>query len=213
MTEVIPKLKAKRKRKWLLGLLGGVSLVVVVGVFYVRSRPLVFNESFFSHAHCIPQAGLGLRLYAGDHGGQFPTHTNGYGDALLHLLAKNYVPSYALTGPCYDRFVFDRALTNQTDVPESECGRVYVQGLTETNNPDIVILFDKVPTPGGDHCHGLKRLNAPLGRDVFFLGGRHDTIDEGKWPEFAKNQIELLVKEGYDRATAEQLYAEKGKEP
>jgi hypothetical protein len=127
MTEATPNVKVKRIRKWLLKLLTGFSLLVVAGVFYVRSRPLVFNESFWGHAHCIPQAGVGLRQYAGDHGGLFPTHTNGYGDALLLLFAKNYVPSYALTGPCYDRFVFDRALTNHSDIPESECGRVYVQ--------------------------------------------------------------------------------------
>lgn len=211
MTAAITKLKANRKRKWRLGWLAGFSLLVVAGAFYIRSLPLVFNESFWSHAHCIPQAGLGLRLYAGDHGGQFPTHTNGYGDALLLLLAGNYVPSYALTGPGYDRFVFDRALTNQTDIPESECGRVYVQGLTETNNPNIVILFDKIPTPGGDHCHLLRRLRASLSRDVLLLDGSQQGILESKWPDFAKHQIELLVKEGYDRSLAERLYAEKGK--
>lgn len=211
MTEEYPKLRSSRKRNRLLGLLGAFSLLVVAGVFYVRTHPLVFNESFFSHAHCIPQAGSGLRQYAGDHGGLFPTHTNGYGDALLLLLAGSYVPSYALTGPCYDRFIFDRALTNQTDVPESECGRVYVQGLAETNNPTIAILFDKVPTPGGDHCHLLRRLRAALSRDVLLLDGSQRGILESEWPDFAKKQIELLVKDGYDRSMAEQLYAEKGK--
>ncbi|MGC3959740.1 MAG: hypothetical protein QM813_17995 [Verrucomicrobiota bacterium] len=204
-------MKTNRKRKWLLSLLSGISILVVAGVFYVRSRPLVFNESFFGHAHCIPQAGAGLRQYAGDHGGLFPTHTNGYGDALLLVLAGSYVPSYALTGPCYDRFIFDRALTNHADVSESECGRVYVQGLTETNNPAIAILFDKVPTPGGDHCHLLRRLRAALSRDVLLLDGSQRGILESEWSEFAKKQIELLVNDGYDRSMAEQLYAEKGK--
>ena len=188
-----------------------MAIIFIGGVVYVQTHPLVFNESFFGHAHCIPQAGLGLRQYAGDHGGLFPSHTNGYGDALLLLLASNYVPSYALTGPCYDRFVFDRALSNRTDVLESECGRVYVQGLTETNNPEIVILFDKVPTPGGDHCHLLRRLRSPLSRDISLLDGSHQGILESQWPDFAKKQIELLVKDGYDRSMAEQLYAEKGK--
>jgi hypothetical protein len=161
----------------------------------------------------MPQAGTAFRIYAQDNGGRFPTHTNGYGDALLLLRSGDYVPSYALTGPGYDRLVFDRALTNAIDIPEAECGRVYVLGLTETNNPAIAILFDKIPTPGGDHCHFLARLTAPLSRDVLFVDGSYKTIYESAWPEFANDQIELLVKEGYDRAAAEQLYAEKGKEP
>ena len=33
---------------------------------------------------------------------------------------------------------------------------------------------------------------------------------EREWPEFARKQIELLVKEGFDRAKAEALYAERG---
>lgn len=211
MTEAIPKLKANRKRKWLRGLLAGFSLLAIAAVFYVRSRPLVFNESFFSHAHCIPQAESAFRMYARDNFGRFPSHTNGYGDALL-LLVPTYIPWSILTGPGgYDAEAGKQWLQSGVNVPESECGRVYVQGLTETNNPAIAILFDKVPTPGGDHCHGLKRLNAPLCRDVLFLDRSRDTIDESKWPDFAKNQIELLVKEGFNRAAVEQLYAEKGK--
>jgi hypothetical protein len=117
-----------------------------------------------------------------------------------------------LTGPGYDAAVFDRALTNHTDVPERECGRVYVQGLSETNNPELVVLFDKLPTPGGDHCHGLRRLTAPLCREVLLVDGFHRTIRESNWAQFRSNQIELLVKEGFDRSTAEAIYAEKGME-
>jgi len=211
MTEETTKLKTHRKRNWLLSLLGGFSLLVVVGVFYVRSRPLVFNESFFSHAHCIPQASTAFSCYARDNFGRFPTHTNGYGDALL-LLVPTYISWSILTGPGdYDADAGKQWKQSGVNVPESKCGRVYVQGFTETNNPAIAILFDKVPTPGGDHCHGLKRLSALLCRDVLLLSGSRETIPESQWPEFSKKQIELLVKAGYDRTDAEQLYAEKGK--
>jgi hypothetical protein len=186
----------------------GIVALGIAGWIYVATHPLVFNESFWSHAHCIPQAGLALRIYAGDHFGHFPAHTNGYGDALLLLLEGEYTLSYALTGPGYDRFVFDCALTNRTDVPEAECGRVYVQGLTETNNPELVILFDKLPTPGGDHCHGFARLTAPLCREVAFVDGSRRTIREAGWPQFSRKQIELLEKEGFSREQAEALYAE-----
>ncbi|MFO1511362.1 MAG: hypothetical protein U1F83_00360 [Verrucomicrobiota bacterium] len=202
----------RSRRKWPVRLLIAAAFVAVACFVYVRAHPLVFNESFFMHAHCIPQAGGSLLAYAGDHSGKFPTHTNGYGDALLLLVADDPTSSYILTGPGYDAAVFDRALANHTDVPEAECGRVYVQGLSETNNPELVVLFDKIPTPGGDHCHGLRRLRAPLCREVLFVDGGHDMILESKWQEFASNQVELLVKEGFERSAAEAVYAEKGKE-
>ena len=212
MTELPSSSIPKRKRPWLTWLLIFIAVLVVAGVFYVRARPLVFNESFWGHAHCMAQSTTTFRMYADENFGRLPNHTNGYGDALL-LLVPDYTYWSLLTGPGgYDTQADKRWKQSGVNVPESECGRVYVQGLAETNNPDIVILFDKVPTPGGDHCHGLKRLTAPLCRDVLYLSGSKTVIEESKWAEFVSNQIELLVNDGYDRAAAEQLYAEKGKE-
>lgn len=212
MTEAIPNLKVKHRRKWLLRVLTAFILLVVSAAFYVRTHPLVFNESFLNHAHCLPQAGVAFRSYAADNAGQFPSHTNGYGDALL-LLMPYAVTWSVLTGPGYDSSAGRRWEQSGADVPEAECGRVYVQGLTETNNPEIAILFDKIPTPGGDHCHLLRRMRASLSRDVMFIDGSQQGVLESKWPDFSKSQIELLVKDGYDRASAERLYAEKGKVP
>ena len=199
------------RRKWFGWSLIALTFLVLAVTIYIRTNPMVFNESFFGHAHCIPQAGLALRQYAGEHWGNFPLHTNGYGDALLLLLAGHYASSYALTGPGYDSRVFDFALLNHTDVPETECGRVFIQGLTEANNQGLAILFDKMPTPGGDYCHGWARIMAPLCREVLLVDGSHRTVQETKWKEFSQNQIGLLVKEGFDRAKAEALYAERGK--
>jgi hypothetical protein len=198
-----------RRRQWMKRLLF-VYVVAVASGLYVWTHPLVFNESFWEHSHCIAQAGGALRGYAGEHFGNFPVHTNGYGDALLILLAEGYQPSGALTGPGYDRFVFDRALKNHTEVPESECGRVYVQGLSESTSSEIAILFDKIPSPG-DHCHFLHRLWKPVGREVLMVDGSHRFIKETTWPEFTRIQVELLVKEGFSRTTAETVYTEKDK--
>lgn len=209
MTGESPDLAVKARRKWPMPL--GLALVVgsIAGVIYVRTHPLVFNESFFQHAHCIAQTSGAFRAFASEHAGRLPAHANGYGDALL-VLVPYAVTWSILTGPGYDSNAGLRWVQSGEDVPESECGRVYVQGLSETNNPDIAILFDKVPTPGGDHCHLLRRLIAPLSRDVLFVDGSHRTIRESQWTAFSSNQIELLVKEGFERVVAEQLYAEKG---
>lgn len=185
-----------------------LTAVITFCFYYVRTHPLVFSESFWQHAHCIKGGGLDLMLYAHEHGGRFPFHTNGYGDALL-LINNGW--DAALTGPGYDTQVFDRARSTGEDAPESEFGRVYVQGLNDMNEPEIAILFDKLPTPGGDHCHGLRRLSAPLGREIWTIGSGMRFIPESRWPAFAKDQIELLVAAGVARGQAEKYYSERPK--
>lgn len=173
---------------------------------YVKSHPLVFNESFLSHAHCIKGAGLALIFYADENGGNFPFHPDGYGDALL-LLDENSDDS--LTGPGYDTRVLKRVRKTGENAPENEFGRVYVQGLSETSDPNIALLFDKLPTPGGDHCHLFRRMTAPLGREVWTIGLGMQFIPESEWPAFSKNQIGLLVNAGIAREQAEAYYSEK----
>jgi hypothetical protein len=175
-------------------------------IYYVKAQPLVFNESFFTHAHCIVGGGMDLIMYAHEHNGRFPYHTNGYGDALLLV---NAGWDAALTGPGYNADVFKRARATGENAPESEFGRVYVQGLTNTNDAKIALLFDKLPTPGGDHCQGLRRIWTPLAREVFMISGGKELIWEKDWPAFAKKQIELLVAAGISRQQAGRYYAEK----
>lgn len=185
-----------------------LAVIVACGFFYVRAHPLVFNESFLGHAHCMKGGGLGLMGYAHEHGGQFPFHTNGYGDALL-LVNEGW--DAALTGPGYDALVFEQVRKTGEDAPESEFGRVYVQGLRDTNAPEIALLFDKLPTPGADHCHLFRRMFAPLGREVWTIGCEMRFIPESRWSAFAKEQIDLLVAAGIAREQAERYYSESPK--
>ena len=194
-----------RRKKVIAGVLAIMAVVVGLCVLYVKAHPLVFNESFLEHAHCMKGGGLSLMAYAHDHGGRFPFHTNGYGDALL-LVNDGW--DEALTGPGYNARVFERARRTGEDAPEAEFGRVYVQGLSDTNNPEIAILFDKLPTPGGDHCHLFRRMRAALGREVWTIGSGMLFIPESKWPAYSKSQIELLVAAGISRQEAEMYYAE-----
>ena len=190
---------------WAFGLL---AILVTVSWFagraYVRANPLVFNESLFGHAHCIKQAGLALRIHADANQGRYPSHTNGFGDALLPLIGTS--GAYPFTGPMFDSSELLAAQAAGRNVDESKLGRIYVQGLTKTNNPLIVLLFDQLATPGGDHCHVPFRLYAPLGREVWWLGSSHKFVKATDWYSFATNQIELLVAEGIDRRTAQHYY-------
>lgn len=196
-----------RKAKRVFAVFNGIAVIIGVAFCYVKAHPLIFNESFWDHAHCIAQVSLSLRSYAADHNGRFPEDTNGYGNALLHI--TNEVNRFwgCLTGPGYDGKVFASAAETGQRIPESACGRVYVQGLSDTNDPEIVLLFDKLPTPGGDHCHLYHRLWAPLGREVALVDGSHSFVREAAWPAFAKHQVELLMAAGLPKAQAEMCYS------
>jgi hypothetical protein len=203
-------MKPKPKRRFTLFLCAGVVIVALCSL-YVRTHPPVFNESFWEHAHCIKGTGLALLQYAADHGGKFPSDTNGYGNALL--LITNELNNFwaGLTGPGYDGQVFAEAARTGRHIPEEACGRVYVQGLSEADNPQIALLFDKLPTPGGDHCHLLARLSAPLVREAWTIAGGMKQIPEKEWPAYSKHQIDLLVAAGIAAEQAKSYYSKKPK--
>jgi hypothetical protein len=80
-----------------------------------------------------------------------------------------------------------------------------VQGLSDTNNPEIAVLFDKVAAPP-DHCHFPRRLWSGSVREVCFVDGSWRTVPVAQWPDFARRQVELLVADGIPKAQAQQLY-------
>jgi hypothetical protein len=187
-----------RKWRWLLV----PALLATLVIVYVCTHPLVFMET---HSHCITQASLALREYAASHDGKFPYHPKGYGNALLLLPEDCY---HSLTGPGYDAAALREAKHTGRDLTEAECGRVYIQGLTSKSDGRIALLFDQRPTPGGDHCELPARLWAPLGREVLSVeGGGPRFVSESEWPEFAREQVQLLVKEGFSRKEAERLFS------
>lgn len=195
-----------RRKKWVL--LGSLLLIPVLLVSaYICIA--VFNV-FHAHEHCIKQAGLAFKTYALDNNGNLPYDTNGFGNALLRLVKGGYLGDTngqssigPITGPGDDGRIFREALKTGAPIPEQKCSRTYVQGLSEKNNPQIAILWDKKSSPGGDHFH---RPWGPLLREVCLLDGSMQVIPEKNWAAFSSNQVELLVQDGILRTTARHYY-------
>ena len=190
----------RRKRFWWLVL---VPLVLAIAVGIPSFRPGVYLPA---HRHCIKQAGVALHNYAEVNGSRFPVHPRGYGDALL--LAATAENCHALTGPGYDPAAFRDALAAGRGLTEALCGRVYVSGLSLNAPAEVVILFDKRTTPGGDHCHWPLRLWSSRGREVLFRDGSMRFVQNSQWPEFVAEQTEKLVGAGIPRAEVERLFAQ-----
>jgi hypothetical protein len=153
-------------------------------------------------------AELELARYAAEHDGRYPYDSKGYPSALLLMNEANF---NACTGPGYETTPFSEAKRTGRELSEDDCGRVYIQGLSKEFEPKIAMLFDKLPTPGGDHCPFPYRLWKPLVREVLMSDGSDMRISELEWPEFSRQQVDLLVKEGWNRQEAERLFASKPK--
>lgn len=191
-----------RKKRWAVRILVSIGLLFVIGCAGILAVGLL--NPFHAHEHCMKNAGLSLMQYASEHGGKFPFHTNGYGDALLLMLDESSKEEARLfTAPGDDGTLLREHLKSGADVPEMRCTRSYVQGLSETNNPEITLLFDRYPTRGGDH---FRRPWGPKLREVWMLGGGHRVIPEKNWPKFQEQQLNLLVEEGMPRSEAEAYY-------
>lgn len=194
----------KRRNRWMTGCLLLPAVLIGGCAQHVVANPLIYNESYWEHAHCIAAAELAFAEYHAKNGA-FPSHVDGYGDALL-LLPEVY--DYALTGPGYTAAPFKRARARGENLNEAECGRTYIQGLSlrMKSKTDPILLYDKLPTPGGDHCHYFFRLWTPLGREVLYMRGGHRFVSESAWPKVARQQVATLIELGFTQQQAEACY-------
>jgi len=181
-----------------------ISVLLLLGSIVGLATTWLWYLNHYVHQHCIVQTGLAFRMYEEDHYGRFPFNTNGFGNALLELVETNNLDVIrTICGPDDDGHLFREALTNHSVIPEEQCSRVYVQGLSETNDPRICVLFDRNSCRGGDH------FRSPWGRrlrEACFLDGSWQPIPDEKWPEFSQHQVELLITAGFSRTNALHYY-------
>jgi len=192
-------MKTLRARR--ASLVTGSLIAVIVGFGAACSHT---RNGAMAHQHCMKVTGTMFNLYASEHGGALPYHTNGFGDALV-LLAEGRPQDVAfLCGPGDDGRVLSNAVVQGLHVAEEQCSRVYVQGLCKTNDPQICILFDRRSVRGGDHFYGTgKRV-----REVCLLDGSMQRVPDAKWPEFSREQVDLLVAAGFRKEEALRYYPE-----
>ena len=191
----------KRRSKW-IALLFVSPIVLFLGYIVISMG----YGCKYAHQHCIKQAGMSFRLYANDHEGRFPSSTNGFGNALLLLMdPDNLYMSGAISGPGDDGHLYREAFTNKSIMPENLCSRIYVQGLSETNDPQICILFDRNSCRGGDHFRSPWPWHRRV-REVCLLDGSMQVIADDRWTEFSRNQVELLTATGFSRDRALRFY-------
>lgn len=193
----------KRKTFWIVS---GVLAIAVAGysIWLRDRRERLLAHKLHGHQHCMKATASAFMSFADDNGGRFPFHTNGWGDALLLLVKSNYADISLICGPNDDGRVFREALEKGTDVPEELCSRVYVQGLNQTNARGVLVLFDRVSFPGGDHFYGLLEPR----RECLDGDLSMQSLDDKLWSRFSRQSAGRLMELGFSRAEAESYFPE-----
>ncbi len=173
-----------KRRFWPKWLAGTVIVLFLLGVSLFGYWKWKFP---YGWSHCCAKGmGLALRTYAMDHDGRFPTGGD-TPEASLSLLYSNYVNAYTLRGKTVPLQVAQTALAKDGKLGPESCDWHYVEGLTEADDPQIAILWDKVGLG-----HNGERLKAG-GHMVVLVDGSENYVSRAKWPGFLKQQKELLA--------------------
>jgi len=149
---------------------------IVIGVLAMAYLGYIKWHYPYGPSHCcIGGLCTALRCYELDHNGKFPAG-GGTPEASLSLLFSNYVDAYTLRGKTVPSNVTQAALRETGRLGPDSCGWHYVEGLTDSDDAQIAILWDKVGLG-----HNGERIKGG-GHEVCYLDGSHRFIRASKWP-------------------------------
>lgn len=170
-----------RALKWSAGLLA-VGFIACYG-YYRYTYPYGW-----SHCCSLALAG-GLENYAEEHGGKYPAGQASPEASLSLLLKDEYgVDANILRGKTVPLETVERALKKDGVLGPESCGWHYVEGLTEADDPNLAIVWDKVGLGhnGERHKGGV--------HEVIQVGGSRTFVRGADWEEFLDKQQQLMAK-------------------
>jgi hypothetical protein len=164
---------------WVLAIVGAGVVAVYAGYRYTYP---------YGWSHCCSKVlGMELHSYADEHNGKFPAG-QATPEASLSLLAKDDTNMlYILRGKTVPLLVTEKAYKRDGLLGPESCGWHYVEGLTEADNAEIAIVWDKVGLG-----HNGQRFKGG-GHEVVWLDGSVSYIMSVEWPSFLKKQEKLLA--------------------
>lgn len=103
----------------------------------------------------------------------------------MSLLYSNYADANLLRGKTVPLEVTAQALQKFGALGPASCGWNYVEGLTESDSPEIAIVWDKVGLG-----HFGQRLSR--GQEAIYVDGSAAIISAQNWQRFLSTQQSLL---------------------
>jgi hypothetical protein len=175
----------KKRSKIILSIIG-VILISAIVFIYASYRYMYPNGA--RHI-CAKQIALALSMYSNDNNGFYPAGED-TPEASFSLIYEDYlhVPSI-LGGKTIPTEVATAVLEKGELLGPENCSWHYVEGLTEADDLNIAIFWDKEPGFG----HNCERMSGGR-REVVFLSSMSKYIPESEWQAFLKEQKNLLAK-------------------
>ena len=164
-------------------------VVAIPGLFVLVGYSLYRYYYPYDYKHCcLKILGGSLIAYAERHNGRFPEGA-GCPEASLSLLSREDcgVGAETLCGKTVSEEITKQVIDRGELLGPSSCDWHYVEGLTLADDPRIAIVWDKVGLG-----HDGQRLEQG-GHSVFRLGYHEEIVAEAEWPQFLKEQEQLLA--------------------
>ena len=163
-----------------------------VGLFLKRAL-IHYKEDYpFGASHCCMDAmWLALRLYAQEHGGAYPAGESSPEASLSLLCKSNYIDVGTIRGMTVPESIVRGIFQGGGLLGPQNCGWQYIEGMTQTNDPRIALLYCKEALG-----HNGQRTKDG-GRQVLFVGdGGIQWVSGDRWQAFLSEQMELLRSRG-----------------
>jgi hypothetical protein len=170
-----------KRRKWVLGSLAAVGLLMTCGAIYYNAR-FPYGQS---HC-CIIQMSSALEQYAEENGGKYPTGGETPEASLSLLYKSNYIDAYVLRGMTVPERNVRSILDAGGVLGPDSCGWHYVTGLTRADGPGLALLWCKVAL---GHNGNRPRDG---GRQVVFVGRGVEWVSGNRWRAFLNDQKALM---------------------
>jgi hypothetical protein len=130
-----------RARRWFI-LIAVVSSAL--GLWIKKTVSHDKEDYPFGVSHCCINAmEFALRLYAQEHGGTYPAGEASPEASLSLLCRSNYIDVGTIRGMTVPESTVRGIIEGGGLLGPQNCGWQYVEGLTQTNDPRIALLYSK----------------------------------------------------------------------
>jgi len=166
-------------------------LIVAIPALLFGTGYGIYRYHFpYGYRHCcLKILGSSLIQYAELHHGRFPTGA-ACPEASLSLLNRENldIGAETLSGKTVPEEVAKQVLDRGELLGPDTCDWHYVEGLTLADDPRLALVWDKIGLG-----HDGQRLEHG-GHSVFRIGGHEEVVSGAEWPDFLKEQEQLLAK-------------------
>jgi hypothetical protein len=166
--------------------IGAAVLGCIVGALFFWIRSQLPSYPYGPSHCCLKGVGVALHMYAQKYGGHYPAGAGSPEASLSLLYREGSEDAEGLRGKSVPVEKVQRILERGDLLGPDSCGWHYVEGLTDSDDPNLAVVWDKV---------GLGHNGQDIGggRSVLLVCGSEEVVPAADWPAFLKRQQQLMA--------------------